>query len=192
MFTRLFIFKRSRTKYLVKKFIVNGFDECERLFLHFHGEGTRPNLIVVHCCSRAADAPHAPQVNEWLGSLIQIRGEDLYRMKGILAITGFSDTFVFQARAALPIALGNVVHTTGLTPQLPACPHLLLLNLVPAAAEGSRHVPSFPWSLMPSESLRDVGRARGGGGGGGGVLSKSGGHGLFLHLLHMVWYHYCR
>ena len=40
------------------------------------------------------------QVNHWLGSLIQVRGEDLYRMKGVLAIAGFSDTFVFQARPA--------------------------------------------------------------------------------------------
>ncbi len=45
----------------------------------------------------------AAQVNHWLGSLIQVRGEDLYRMKGVLAIAGFSDTFVFQVtRAVIP------------------------------------------------------------------------------------------
>ena len=35
-------------------------------------------------------------MNFWLGSLIQMRGEDLFRMKGVIAIRDFPETFVFQ------------------------------------------------------------------------------------------------
>jgi hypothetical protein len=38
------------------------------------------------------------QVNTWLGALLQLRGEDLYRMKGILSIDGYDRRFVFQVR----------------------------------------------------------------------------------------------
>ena len=41
----------------------------------------------------------APQVNYWLGSIIQMRGEDMFRMKGVIAIRDFPDTFVFQVTA---------------------------------------------------------------------------------------------
>ncbi|KAK9807885.1 hypothetical protein WJX72_012232 [[Myrmecia] bisecta] len=36
------------------------------------------------------------KVNAWLGAVLQTRGEDLYRMKGILAIAGEPQRFVFQ------------------------------------------------------------------------------------------------
>ena len=36
------------------------------------------------------------KVNTWLGGLIEIKSEDLYRMKGVLAIDGFDRRFVFQ------------------------------------------------------------------------------------------------
>lgn len=35
-------------------------------------------------------------VNYWLGGLMELRSEDLYRMKGVLAIDGFENRFVFQ------------------------------------------------------------------------------------------------
>ena len=41
-------------------------------------------------------------MNFWLGSLISERGDDLYRMKGVIAIRDFPDTFVFQVGAAAP------------------------------------------------------------------------------------------
>ena len=41
------------------------------------------------------------QVNYWLGALIADRGDDLYRMKGVIAIRDFPDTFVFQVRDKL-------------------------------------------------------------------------------------------
>lgn len=36
------------------------------------------------------------KLNEWMGMLVQYRGEDIYRMKGILAIEGLEEKFVFQ------------------------------------------------------------------------------------------------
>jgi len=36
------------------------------------------------------------KVNEWLGMIVQYRGEDIYRMKGILALHGQEEKFVFQ------------------------------------------------------------------------------------------------
>jgi len=36
------------------------------------------------------------QVNTWLGALLQLNGENLYRMKGILSIAGYDQRFVFQ------------------------------------------------------------------------------------------------
>jgi len=36
------------------------------------------------------------QVNYWLGGLLEIKSNDMYRMKGVLAIDGFDRRFVFQ------------------------------------------------------------------------------------------------
>ena len=36
------------------------------------------------------------KLNQWLGLLVQYRGEDIYRMKGILAIQGLEEKFAFQ------------------------------------------------------------------------------------------------
>ena len=36
------------------------------------------------------------QVNYWLGGLMEVKSNDLYRMKGVLAIDGFDRRFVFQ------------------------------------------------------------------------------------------------
>jgi len=41
------------------------------------------------------------RVNDWLGLLLQTRSEDIYRMKGVLAIDGAEDRFVFQGVHAL-------------------------------------------------------------------------------------------
>lgn len=38
------------------------------------------------------------QVNFWLGALVEMRSDDLYRMKGVLAVKGFDRRFVCQAR----------------------------------------------------------------------------------------------
>jgi G3E family GTPase len=36
------------------------------------------------------------KVNFWLGGLLEVRGEDIFRMKGVLSIEGFDRRFVFQ------------------------------------------------------------------------------------------------
>lgn len=38
------------------------------------------------------------QVDDWLERLIDEKGEDLYRMKGILSVSGYDQRYVFQAR----------------------------------------------------------------------------------------------
>ncbi len=38
-------------------------------------------------------------MNFWLGALISEKGDDLYRMKGVIAIRDFPETFVFQVSA---------------------------------------------------------------------------------------------
>ena len=40
-------------------------------------------------------------VNMWLGALLDVRSEDVYRMKGILSIEGFPERYVFQGVHAL-------------------------------------------------------------------------------------------
>jgi G3E family GTPase len=39
----------------------------------------------------------AKKINAWMSQLIQAQGKDIYRMKGILAIEGDANRFVFQA-----------------------------------------------------------------------------------------------
>lgn len=39
------------------------------------------------------------QVNYWLGGIVELRGEDIYRMKGVLSIRDFEQRFVFHVRA---------------------------------------------------------------------------------------------
>jgi G3E family GTPase len=36
------------------------------------------------------------KMNEWLGELLKEKGADIYRMKGVLAIQGEANKFVFQ------------------------------------------------------------------------------------------------
>ena len=40
-------------------------------------------------------------VNDWLGDLLQARWQDLYRLKGVLAIAGFPERYVIQGVHAL-------------------------------------------------------------------------------------------
>ena len=41
-------------------------------------------------------AVHAKRLNEWLGRLLQEKGQDIFRMKGVLNIKGDDQRFVFQ------------------------------------------------------------------------------------------------
>jgi len=46
---------------------------------------------------RRAHARHRAQVNAWVGELLQAKGKDIYRMKGVLALKDTPTKFVFQA-----------------------------------------------------------------------------------------------
>ena len=46
------------------------------------------------------------QVNDWMEDLIFSCADDLFRYKGVLAIEGWPDRFIFQARlVVLPLAM---------------------------------------------------------------------------------------
>eukprot|EP00244_Chara_vulgaris_P000317 TRINITY_DN1052_c1_g2_i1.p1 TRINITY_DN1052_c1_g2~~TRINITY_DN1052_c1_g2_i1.p1 ORF type:complete len:231 (+),score=47.58 TRINITY_DN1052_c1_g2_i1:92-694(+) len=62
---------------------------------HVHDPGVTSVSIV---CEGELDLE---QINDWLGDLLQERSEDLYRMKGVLAIKGADERFVFQGVHAL-------------------------------------------------------------------------------------------
>lgn len=36
------------------------------------------------------------KLNQWMGGLLRSRGPDIYRMKGVLAVSGMENRFVFQ------------------------------------------------------------------------------------------------
>eukprot|EP00850_Spirogloea_muscicola_P019882 SM000201S05938 [mRNA] locus=s201:122037:125201:- [translate_table: standard] len=57
---------------------------------HVHDPGVTSVSIV---CEGELDLE---KINEWLGDLLQEKSEDLYRMKGVLAIEGSDERFVFQ------------------------------------------------------------------------------------------------
>ena len=46
-------------------------------------------------------AMNLAMVNAWLGALLEVRADDLYRFKGILAIDGYPNRYVFQGVHAL-------------------------------------------------------------------------------------------
>ena len=39
---------------------------------------------------------HTAQLDDWLERLIEEKGEDLYRMKGVLSVSGSDERYVFQ------------------------------------------------------------------------------------------------
>ena len=39
---------------------------------------------------------HMERTNEWIATLLQTRGPDIYRMKGILSMEGCDDKYVYQ------------------------------------------------------------------------------------------------
>lgn len=61
---------------------------------------TTAELISSICCHS-----YHPQLNSALGWLISQRSEDIFRMKGILAISGSPYRFVYQVSCALRVSL---------------------------------------------------------------------------------------
>lgn len=45
------------------------------------------------------------KLDDWLERLIEEKGEDLYRMKGVLSVNGSSERYVFQVLPFLQVHL---------------------------------------------------------------------------------------
>ena len=89
---------------------------CGRSLAH-RNAGDTSNAPIARNATVAATAPPAPvcagvnaagaayvwqgelemgKLNAWLGKLLKEKGTDIYRMKGVLAIAGMAQKFVFQ------------------------------------------------------------------------------------------------
>lgn len=55
-----------------------------------------PCSTQTHPTHPSGPLPAPVQVNYWLGGLMEVKSNDLYRMKGVLAIKDFPARFVFQ------------------------------------------------------------------------------------------------
>jgi G3E family GTPase len=63
----------------------------------FLGEDAHQHDETVYSVALVAEgALDGEKLNNWLGKLLQTQGPDIFRMKGILNITGEDDRFVFQ------------------------------------------------------------------------------------------------
>jgi len=59
---------------------------------HHHHEHTHVNSVAI---TMPGDL-HAKKLNAWMNELLQVKGPDIYRMKGVLSIKGDMKRFVFQ------------------------------------------------------------------------------------------------
>ena len=77
-------------------------DEMGHGHSHSHGHGDHTHDDRVTSVSLSMDGEvDLDRVNDWLGTLLLERWQDLFRMKGILAIEGCDDRYVFQGVNAL-------------------------------------------------------------------------------------------
>ena len=63
---------------------------------HGHGHGHKHDDAVTSVGIEAPGNLDMMKVNTWLSTLLQTKGADIYRSKGILAIDGSDDKYVFQ------------------------------------------------------------------------------------------------
>ncbi|CAG9463892.1 unnamed protein product [Pedinophyceae sp. YPF-701] len=63
---------------------------------HDHGHDHAHDQLVSSVSIVVDGEMDLDKVNQWLGLLLQYRGEDIYRTKGILAIKGVEEKFVYQ------------------------------------------------------------------------------------------------
>ena len=80
---------------------INGFDlqrtlEMDPEFLNTDGEHEHDASVTSLSIVKSGDVDLGT-LEDWLHTLLQTRGGDLYRMKGLLAISGTKERFVFQA-----------------------------------------------------------------------------------------------
>ena len=76
--------------------------DCEVCGEHGHSHSHHVHDDAVGSVSLSLDGDlDLDLVNDWLGLLLNDRWEDLYRMKGVLAIKGCDERYVFQGVHAL-------------------------------------------------------------------------------------------
>ena len=76
--------------------------ECDVCGEHGHSHSHHEHDDAVTSVSLSADGEvDLDKVNDWLGMLLNDRWQDLFRMKGVLAIEGCDDRYVFQGVHAL-------------------------------------------------------------------------------------------
>jgi len=80
---------------------IRGFDlartlEMDPEFLNTDGEHEHDNTVTSLGINESGDL-ELSAIQEWVGDLLQNKGTDLYRMKGVLSIAGHDRKFVYQA-----------------------------------------------------------------------------------------------
>jgi G3E family GTPase len=63
---------------------------------HDHSRGHAHDDAVTSVSVEIAGDLDLDKVNYWLGGLLELKGEEIYRCKGVLAVAGFDRRFVFQ------------------------------------------------------------------------------------------------
>ena len=80
---------------------IRGFDlkrtlDMDPEFLNTDGEHEHDESVTSISITQPGEV-HMLLVNEWVGMILKDKGEDIYRMKGVLAIAGSKKKFVYQA-----------------------------------------------------------------------------------------------
>lgn len=79
---------------------------------HGHSHGHKHDDAVTSVSITMDGVMDLEKVNYWLGALIELRSEDLYRFKGVLSIADFDRRFVFQVgtpQRAAPLGRAEAV-----------------------------------------------------------------------------------
>ena len=80
--------------------------------VHGHSHGHKHDDAVTSVSITMDGVMDLEKVNYWLGALIELRSEDLYRFKGVLSIADFDRRFVFQVgtpQRAAPLGRAEAV-----------------------------------------------------------------------------------
>merc|ERR1712066_778279 len=80
----------------IKCFSLDKIIEQDDAFLndgHDHQHDSRVSSVGVDVAGQVL----MPELNKWIGWLLKEKGVDLFRSKGVLAVKGMSERFVFQA-----------------------------------------------------------------------------------------------
>jgi G3E family GTPase len=79
--------------------LVKGTDEIEPSHVHEHGGHVHDHTHDESVSSVGIEEKReldAKKLNAWLSELLQTKGQDIFRMKGILNIKGQTSRFIFQ------------------------------------------------------------------------------------------------